>query len=129
MESATPNERAVFNAHLSWSWPKWENSTKPHAALQATQLDRTYVKGWWRLGQALSSLKDFEGAVEAMEKALMMDPSNKALTKELDKLREEAAKAPTMEVEEEDKGPKTEPAPPRSEIFKPKPAASPQKDH
>jgi tetratricopeptide (TPR) repeat protein len=119
-DSATPNERAILCSNLSLVLAKMGKYVEAKTnALRATELDRTYVKAWWRLGQALSSLKEFEGAVEAMEKALMLDPNNKALTKELQKLREEAAKP--IEIDEKDNGPKTEPAPPRSEIYKPKP--------
>ncbi|CAB9530710.1 Activator of Hsp90 ATPase, N-terminal [Seminavis robusta] len=121
--SATPNERAILHSNLSLVLAKMGKFKEAKtSAQQATEVDRTYVKGWWRLGQAMSSLKDFEGAVEAMEKAMLLDPNNKALTKELNKLREEAANAANkMEEDEKENGPKTEPAPPRSEIYKPKP--------
>lgn len=125
--SATPNERAILHSNLSLVLAKMGKfSDAKAAAMKATEQDRSYVKGWWRLSQALASTKDYEPAVEAMEKALMLDPNNKALKKECDKLKEEAAKAPEEPVKET--GPKTEPAPPRSEIYKAKePGSSPSK--
>lgn len=120
MTSATDNETAILHSNLSLCYAKMGKFTDAkESATSATTKDETYVKGWWRLGQALSNLKEYTPALEAMEKAKLLDPTNKALTKECDKLRDEAAKAP-MEVEEEE-GPKTEPAPPRSEIYNAKP--------
>lgn len=55
-------------------------------AEKATQADPKYVKGWWRLGQALQSLHRSEEALEALKKAKVLDPTNKALVKECQKL-------------------------------------------
>jgi tetratricopeptide (TPR) repeat protein len=44
----------------------WEESRK--AALQATETDPTFLKGWSRLGQSLRSLNRFEEAVTAYER-------------------------------------------------------------
>lgn len=122
--SSSGNERAILHSNLSLVLAKMGKfGEAKQAALHATQKDETYVKGWWRLGQAMASLKDYKGAVEVMEKARVLDPDNKALTKECEKLRQEAAKAPVVKEEEEKKGPKTEPAPPRSDIYKATPAA------
>lgn len=124
--SATPNERAILQSNLSLCFAKMGKFDEAkEAGMKATEQDGTYVKGWWRLSQALSGLKDYEAALEAVEKALTLDPENKALKKECNKLREEAAKAPTEAPKE--KGPKTEPAPPRSEIYKAKEPAKKMK--
>ena len=121
LPSATDNECAILHSNLSLTLAKMGKFGEAREAAQAaTTKDETYVKGWWRLGQALSNLKEYQAALEAMEKAKGLDPDNKALTKECDKLREEAAKAPADD-DMVDEGPKTEPAPPRSEIYKAKP--------
>ena len=121
LPSTTDNECAILHSNLSLTLAKMGKFKEAKdAAEAATKKDGTYVKGWWRLGQALSSLKEFQAAVDAMEKAKTLDPNNKALTKEVDKLKVEAAKAP--EEVAEDEGPKTEPAPPRSEIYTAKPS-------
>lgn len=57
------------------------------SALAATEQDPSYLKGFWRLGQALSKLGRTHDALEAMERALQLDPENKALLKEVDKLK------------------------------------------
>lgn len=81
-------------------------------ALNATCYDESYLKGFWRLGQAAMALKRTEEALIAYEKALSLEKDNKALKKECDKVKvqlekerkeaEERAKA--KENEEEDKG-------------------------
>jgi tetratricopeptide (TPR) repeat protein len=56
------------------------------AAQKAVELDASYVKGHWRLGQSLCKLQRNEEALEAFQDALMLDPTNKALKKECQKL-------------------------------------------
>jgi len=55
------------------------------AAQKAVSLDEQYVKGYWRLAQALVQLKEYKAAVQAHETALKYDASNKAIQKELTK--------------------------------------------
>jgi len=56
-------------------------------AQSATELDGTYVKGHWRLGQACTALGEHQDALDAFTAALALDGSNKALKKEVDKAR------------------------------------------
>ena len=54
------------------------------AALLATQADPTYVKGWWRLGQALQHLEQPKEALEALEKAVLEEQERRDIeTQEL----------------------------------------------
>jgi len=104
----TPNEKlAMFSGNLSLvlrNMGEFEDARK--AATKSTKADANYVKGWWRLGQALSGLKRSEDALEAMQQAKSLDPTNKALMKECDKLvkqvEEDKRLMEAMEVEETD---------------------------
>lgn len=112
LPSATDNEVAILHSNLSLTLAKMGKFHEAgKSALDATKRDHTYVKGWWRLSTAHAGLKEYQQAVEAMEKAMELDPGNKALTKELSKLKELAEKA-ALEPEKVPEGPKTEPAPP-----------------
>ena len=53
----------------------------------AIALDPKYVKGYWRKGQGLVAMGDYKGALDAFDKGLGFDPTNKALKKEVDKAR------------------------------------------
>lgn len=55
----------------------------------STTLDPTYLKGFWRLGQALDKLKRTSEALEAMQTALKLDSTNKALQKEVTRLQQQ----------------------------------------
>jgi tetratricopeptide (TPR) repeat protein len=70
-------------------------------AMSATCHDESYVKGFWRLGQASMALKRTEEALIAYEKASALDIENKALKKECEnaKKRLEVEK---KEAEEEE---------------------------
>jgi len=46
---------------------------------RATMLKPTYIEAWSELGKAYTKVKDFEGGITAFEKALEIDPGNKAL--------------------------------------------------
>lgn len=84
-------EMAIVQSNLSLAAGKmyqWEDTALP-AASAATVADPTYVKGWWRLSQAYAALKNYTSAIHAMEKALEIEPSNKALKSELEKLRDQ----------------------------------------
>eukprot|EP00559_Dactyliosolen_fragilissimus_P005144 CAMPEP_0184858066 /NCGR_PEP_ID=MMETSP0580-20130426/3175_1 /TAXON_ID=1118495 /ORGANISM="Dactyliosolen fragilissimus" /LENGTH=428 /DNA_ID=CAMNT_0027353987 /DNA_START=18 /DNA_END=1301 /DNA_ORIENTATION=- len=57
-------------------------------ATSATCYDATYVKGFWRLGQACTALDSPDEALVAYDSALELDSSNKALKKECVKVRD-----------------------------------------
>ena len=91
---------AILHANLALVQGKmnhWKESEE-HGT-QATALDPSYTKGWWRLGQAQSALKKYSKAVEALKQAQKLEPNNKALNKELASLEEKAVKA-AKEAEE-----------------------------
>jgi hypothetical protein len=54
--------------------------------------DPTYVKAHWRRGQAASRCGDADEALDAFERALMLEPDNGALRKEVDVARERKAR-------------------------------------
>ena len=71
-------------------------------ALSATCHDESYVKGFWRLGQASMALKRTEEALIAYEKALSLDEENKALKKECQKVKKQL-EVEKKEAEEREK--------------------------
>jgi tetratricopeptide (TPR) repeat protein len=82
---------AVLHANLSLVQGKmnqWGSALT--AADSAVREDPSYTKGWWRLGQAKAALKDFDGALAALLEATKLEPTNKALAKELSKMKKEA---------------------------------------
>ncbi|GAX13490.1 hypothetical protein FisN_36Lh045 [Fistulifera solaris] len=89
------NQQSILHSNLSLAQGKmnrWEDAL--HSAQSAVELDATYVKGWWRLGQAQVSVGKGGDAVDTLQKALSLDPTNKALIKELEKVRKQASEAP-----------------------------------
>ena len=91
-------QAAILNANLSLCQGKmnmWKDAEE--SARKATQEDSSYVKGYWRLGQALGNLRKYDDAVQALEAALKLDPGNKALQKEYDKCLIKAKEAPPEE--------------------------------
>jgi tetratricopeptide (TPR) repeat protein len=81
-------------------------------ATSATCSDPTYVKGFWRLGQACMALSKTQEAIDSFKAALTLDENNKALKKELLKAErqlvkdiEEAARKEKEEEENADKPP------------------------
>jgi tetratricopeptide (TPR) repeat protein len=83
-----PTERvAILESNLSLvnkNMGNFEDARK--CAEKATKADPEYVKGWWRLGQALQSLHRSQEALDALKKAKVLDPTNKALAKEYQKV-------------------------------------------
>lgn len=61
-------------------------------ATSATCFDPTYVKGFWRLGQACMALKHTQEAINAYKCAIDLDGNNKALKKELTKAEKQLIK-------------------------------------
>ena len=113
-------KRAIFHSNLSLVENNMGEFEKARVAAEAaTEEDAKYVKAWWRLGQALTSLHQPDEALEAFSKAKVLDPTNKALKKLVEKTKKqiEEDKALMMEVDNDDDGAhkKTEksvPAPP-----------------
>lgn len=87
------SEVAVLNANLSLTEGKmnlWTDAE--HVAVAATEADPMYVKGWWRLGQAQAANGKYDDAVVSLDTGLALEPNNKALQKELTKMKEKAVK-------------------------------------
>ena len=83
-------KKAIFYTNLSLverSMGKMEEARV--AAESATQEDEKYVKSWWQLAKALMALHRPEEALEAFSKAKVLDPTNKALIKELQKVKKQ----------------------------------------
>ncbi|KAG7366675.1 activator of Hsp90 ATPase [Nitzschia inconspicua] len=84
------NRKAILNSNLSLVEKNMGNfEAARKAADNATKEDPTYVKGWWRLGQALCSLHRPKEALEALNKAKFLEPTNKALIKEAEKVQKQ----------------------------------------
>lgn len=94
-------------------------------ATSATCFDPTYVKGFWRLGQACMALGKTQEAIDSYKSALGLDGNNKALKKELIKaekqLVKDAEEAARKEKEKEEMANRPPPPPPST---KSKPASS-----
>ena len=92
----TPDKTALFQANLSLVLRTMgEMEPSRVAAQKSVDADAVYVKGWWRLGQALQALKQPQEALAALETAKNLEPTNKALVNEyvkVQKLVEEEAK-------------------------------------
>lgn len=82
------NQVAIMNANLSLCRAKMHQWIEAEASAElAVKADAAYVKGWWRLGQACAALQKYDLAVKALEQALSMETANKAMQKELEKLK------------------------------------------
>lgn len=91
-------QKAILHSNLSLVQGKmnqWDEALR--SAQAAVDMDSTYVKGWWRLGQSQVSVGKVREAVTTLEKALSLDPSNKALIKELSKVQKQASETPKPE--------------------------------
>eukprot|EP00549_Striatella_unipunctata_P011563 CAMPEP_0118703318 /NCGR_PEP_ID=MMETSP0800-20121206/18473_1 /TAXON_ID=210618 ORGANISM="Striatella unipunctata, Strain CCMP2910" /NCGR_SAMPLE_ID=MMETSP0800 /ASSEMBLY_ACC=CAM_ASM_000638 /LENGTH=419 /DNA_ID=CAMNT_0006604803 /DNA_START=108 /DNA_END=1367 /DNA_ORIENTATION=+ len=85
--SIPKRDKSILFANRSLCRLQMNKASDAHQdALESTQIDPSYVKSHWRLGQALSALERTDEAKEAMQKALKLEPTNKALKKEIDKL-------------------------------------------
>jgi tetratricopeptide (TPR) repeat protein len=100
---------ALFHANLSLVLRTMGDMEASRvSAVASVEADPVYVKGWWRLGQALQALKRPQEALEALEKAKSLEPTNKALVKECEKVQkqvEEEKKLLDMQVDSENEGP------------------------
>lgn len=95
-------------------------------AERSTELDASYLKGFWRLGQALAKLNRTDEALEAMQKALALEPTNKALAKEVARLQaqvKEEEELMKMDIDTPSNETKVELPPP----VKPKTTSTPTK--
>jgi activator of HSP90 ATPase len=106
--SAVDNKkRAIFHSNLSLVENSMGEFEKARVAAEAgTQEDAKYVKAWWRLGQALIALHRPDEALDAFSKAKVLDPTNKALKKLVEKTKQqvEEEKALMMEMDKDDNG-------------------------
>jgi tetratricopeptide (TPR) repeat protein len=79
---------AILESNLSLAYKSMGSfEDARQCAQRATEADPAYLKGWWRLGQALQSLHRSQEALEALAKAKEIEPTNKALTKEYEKVQ------------------------------------------
>eukprot|EP00531_Pseudo-nitzschia_arenysensis_P010854 CAMPEP_0116144988 /NCGR_PEP_ID=MMETSP0329-20121206/16328_1 /TAXON_ID=697910 /ORGANISM="Pseudo-nitzschia arenysensis, Strain B593" /LENGTH=433 /DNA_ID=CAMNT_0003640513 /DNA_START=49 /DNA_END=1350 /DNA_ORIENTATION=- len=130
--SAVDNKkRAIFHSNLSLVENNMGEFEKARVAAEAaTKEDTKYVKAWWRLGQALIALHRPDEALEAFSKAKVLDPTNKALKKLVDKTKkqiEEEKALMAMDVDNDDKDKKDKksiPAPPPKPVKSTKSAPS-----
>lgn len=86
--NSSDRESSILYANRSLVWlqmNKLEESLRD--AEEATSLDASYVKGFWRRGQALVAMGRYPEATVALESAVALEPTNKALKKEIDKCR------------------------------------------
>jgi tetratricopeptide (TPR) repeat protein len=102
------SDLAVLYSNRSLCYLQMNQPTESYDdATSATCYDPTYVKGYWRLGQACMALKKKKEAIEAYKSALLLDESNKALEKELNKAEKQLVKdqeeAVRLEKERNDK--------------------------
>lgn len=85
------NDMAILYSNRSLCNLKLNKIDKSYDdAKEATEYDPTYLKGYWRLGQACGAKNKYGSAVEAYIKACELDPHNKILRKECDKAKEKA---------------------------------------
>jgi tetratricopeptide (TPR) repeat protein len=83
-----PATKATLYANISLCLGKMNRWTEAVTnAQQSVEIDPTYVKGWYRLGQAHASVKECNEAMNAFGKALVIDPKNTVLAKELEKAK------------------------------------------
>lgn len=96
------NGVAVLASNLSLVELKMNHSDAAEAAARkATEADPTYVKAWWRLGQALIVLEKHDKALDALTKAQSLEPSNKALIKEVEKVQQTIDEMAKKKAEED----------------------------
>jgi tetratricopeptide (TPR) repeat protein len=83
----TSREQAIMHSNISLMHSKmndWDAAVE--SAEKAVAADASYVKAWWRLSQSQAGVKNAGAAVKAVKRGLELEPDNKALLKELEKL-------------------------------------------
>ena len=71
-------------------------------AKKATKLDPKYVKGFWRMGSAFAAKEQWREAIESFKDAVILEPKNKALLKEIERCTKMKIKADQEEKKESD---------------------------
>jgi tetratricopeptide (TPR) repeat protein len=110
---ASKKDLAILHSNRALCLLQMNNAADSYDdATSATCSDPTYVKGFWRLGQACMALSKTQEAIDSFKAALTLDENNKALKKELLKAErqlvkdiEEAARKEKEEEENADKPP------------------------
>lgn len=81
-------ELSIVSSNLSLVYSKMGHYEDAEAfAVDATKHNPAYLKGWWRLGQAQVFQQDYQTALASMDKAQAIEPTNKALNKEIQKIQ------------------------------------------
>lgn len=99
-------DAAILHSNRSLAYLQMNQVDKAlEDAKKATKFDPKYVKGFWRLGSALAAKEQWQEAEEAFKDAVIIEPKNKALVKEVERCRKMKAKAnqKKMETDEEKK--------------------------
>ena len=115
LENSNDKDLAVLHSNRSLCHLQMNNAKESYEdATSATCLDATYVKGFWRLGQASMALKKTQESIDAYKNALKLDVENKALKKELKKAEQQLVKdieEAKKREEEKDQEPELPPLP------------------
>jgi len=105
-DDQSSKELAILYSNRSLCHLQMSQITESYSdATSATIRDPTYVKGFWRLGQACiacGELQKLEEGLDAYEEALALDTTNKALKKEVDKVKVLVTKERTKQKEKEE---------------------------
>lgn len=124
LENSNDKDLAVLHSNRSLCHLQMNNAQESYEdATSATCLDATYVKGFWRLGQASMALKKTQEAIDAYKNALKLDVENKALKKELKKAEQQLVKdieEAKKREEEKDQEPELPPLPVKKTLEVPK---------
>lgn len=104
---STDNDLAILHSNRALCFLQMNRAKDSYDdATSATCFDSTYVKGFWRLGQASMALKNTQEAIDAYKTALMLDPTSKPLMKEFTKAEKQLIKdkdeADRLEKEQEE---------------------------
>lgn len=130
-----PDEAALYSNASLCQYSMGHFDAAHRLAKQAVAKDPKFLKGYWREGQALTQLSRYSEALEAHRKGLVYDPTNKAILKEIEKLKklvaEETERKRLLEEEkarmEIDEEPSSDPAivtPPTPAVNPPKKAST-----
>ena len=111
------NDLAILHSNRALCYLQMNKAKESYEdATSATCFDSTYVKGFWRLGQAAMALKKSQEAIDSYKTAIMLDPGSKPLLKELIKAEKQLVKdqeeAERLEKEKEENHAKANAVPP-----------------
>lgn len=98
-------DAAILHSNRSLAYLQMNQLDKAlEDAQKATKLDPKYLKGFWRLGSAFSAKEQWREAIEAFKDAIIIDPKNKALLKEVERCKKMKIKADEMKkISDEEK--------------------------